>query len=65
MVDDRRQQLRLGRSSVVRRGNRIARSYRNINETWPVESRRVEDLEEQEQEQEQSVLQAQVAEIVW
>lgn len=45
----RRQQLGLGRFSVLRRGNRKAGSYRNINEGLPVESRRVEYLEEQEQ----------------
>lgn len=53
VVGGRRQQLRLSHLSVLRRGNRIAPSYRNINGTWPVESRRVEGLEEQEQERKQ------------
>lgn len=42
VVGGRRKQLRLGHLSVLRKGNRIAPSYRNINGAWPVESRRVE-----------------------
>lgn len=45
VVGGRRQQLRLSRFSVLRRGNRMAPSYRNINGAWPAESRRVENLE--------------------